>query len=328
MDSTAAIEDRGVRSEPARIGRVAAIDIARGLALLGMGAYHLTWDLAYFGLVPPNVPFTPEMRIVSHTVASAFLLLVGVSLALAHQDGFRPRAFWRRLATVAGAALLLSVVTYFIDKDEPILFGILHCVAASSLLAAPLIGAPAWTVLAAAAVALVAPLLVTSEAFNSPALVWLGLGTVAPPSLDWRPLFPWAGVVFAGLALARISRSSFAQLALWRPARIPGRAIAFAGRHSLAIYLIHQPILWGLLFALVNISGTAERHDQDIYLAACRPACVERGGGAEACAKACACVADRAHKAGLSLRAPKGERSEDERARLKSIVDACGDEAQ
>ena len=89
--------------------RIAAIDVARGIALCGMGVYHLSWDLAYFGLAPPNLPYTPGMRIFSHVVASAFLALVGVSLAIAHRDGPRWGAFLVRLATVAGAAALVSV---------------------------------------------------------------------------------------------------------------------------------------------------------------------------------------------------------------------------
>ena len=77
-----------------RLGRVDTVDCARGLALIGMGAYHLSWDLAILQLAPPMLPFMPPMRLLSHTVASAFLALVGVSLALAHRDGFRRRSFW------------------------------------------------------------------------------------------------------------------------------------------------------------------------------------------------------------------------------------------
>ena len=68
-------------------GRIDAVDCARGLALVGMAIYHLSWDLADFRLAPPMLPFTPQMRLLSHIVASAFLLLVGVSLALAHRNG-------------------------------------------------------------------------------------------------------------------------------------------------------------------------------------------------------------------------------------------------
>ena len=70
-----------------RARRIDAVDCARGVALIGMAAYHLSWDLADFRLASPMLPFTPPMRLLSHVVASAFLLLVGVSLALAHRKG-------------------------------------------------------------------------------------------------------------------------------------------------------------------------------------------------------------------------------------------------
>ncbi|MGD1036006.1 MAG: heparan-alpha-glucosaminide N-acetyltransferase [Roseiarcus sp.] len=324
------MQDNELTSEPTTLGRIAAIDVARGASLVGMGVYHLIWDLADFGFVSAGAPFAPAMRIFSHGVASAFLALVGVSLALAHPNGLSRRAFARRFATIAGAALLVTLASLFVDRDEPILFGILHCIAIASLVAAPFVGAPAWTALAAGALALAAPLLIASEAFDSPALIWLGLGTVAPRTLDWRPLLPWAGVALVGFALARVALPRLARspLALWRPAAFPARALGFAGRHSLAIYLAHQPILFASLFALANLSGLAARQDRETYLASCRPACVEAGGELAACAKACACVADRAQAAGVSLGAARGQGGDEARRRLESIVEACGAEAR
>ena len=317
-------------SAPTPPGRIVAIDVARGLALVGMGAYHLTWDLAHFGFVAPSVPFSPAMRLLSHTVAGSFLALVGVSFALAHRSGLRRAAFLRRLAMVAAAALVVTVATEFLAPDEPITFGILHCIAAASLLAALFVGAPAWVSLAVGALALAAPLIVTSEPFNAPALVWLGLGTIAPPTLDWRPLFPWAGVVLVGLALARAlpPRVFAAAWARWRPRAPAGRVAAFAGRHSLAIYLVHQPILFGLLFAIASLTGAGARQERESYLATCRPSCVEHGGELDLCAKACACVADRAQAGGISLKVTRGQGEDEVGRRLKAIVAACSEETQ
>ena len=324
------MQDVHQTSEPAARGRIAAVDVARGLALVGMGAYHLTWDLAHFGFVAPSVPFSPAMRLLSHAVAGSFLALVGVSFALAHPSGLRRAAFLRRLAVVAAAALLVTVASEFLAPDEPITFGILHCIAAASLLAALFIAAPAWASLAAGALALAAPLMVTSKQLDAPALIWLGLGTVAPPTLDWRPLFPWAGVVLLGLALARAlpPRVFAAAWARWRPQALAGRAIAFAGRHSLAIYLVHQPILFGLLFAIAGLTGVAARQERSSYIAYCRPACVENGGGLDLCAKACACVAERAQAAGISLDAARGTGDDEAGRRLKAVVAACGAESR
>ena len=188
----------------ARPGRVDGVDCARGLALIGMAAYHLSWDLADFRLAPPMLPFTPPMRLLSHVVASAFLALVGVSLALAHRKGLNLRAFWRRLAIVAGAAALVTAGSYAFAPTEPITFGILHCIAAASLIAAPFVTAPAWASLAIGFAAIAAPFFIRSTLFDPPWLLWLGLGEALPNTLDWRPLLPWAGVVFLGLGAARL----------------------------------------------------------------------------------------------------------------------------
>jgi uncharacterized membrane protein len=163
-----------------------------------------------------------------------------------------------------------------------------------------------------------------SPAFNPPALVWLGLGTEDPSTLDWRPLLPWASVTLIGLGLTRLAlpRLLASRLAGWRPGA-PVRVVAFAGRHSLAIYLVHQPILFGLLFAVSQFSGEAARHDRERYIAACRPACVEAGGEIEACARACECVAAQAVKAGLIASLTSHSASAEDRARVSGIVGAC-----
>ena len=137
-----AMERERATSEPAKRTRIAAIDAARGVALAGMVVYHLIWDFAHFGLIAPTAPFAPATRALSHSVASAFLALVGVSLALAHPHGLRRDAFLKRLALIVGAAALVTAASYAIDPAEPILFGILHCIAVASLIAALFVAAP------------------------------------------------------------------------------------------------------------------------------------------------------------------------------------------
>ena len=317
-------------TEPAKRARIAAIDAARGIALAGMVVYHLIWDFAHFGLVAPTAPFAPATRALSHVVAGAFLALVGVSLALAHPHGLRRDAFLKRLALIVGAAALVTAASYAIDASEPILFGILHCIAVASLIAALFVAAPPGAALAVGVAMVAAPFVYSSAAFNPPALVWFGLGTVSPYTLDWRPLLPWSGVVLIGLGLTQAAapRLSGWRWTAWRPTRWPSRAAAFAGRHSLVIYLVHQPILFGLLWSAVTATGLEERHARDAYLAACPTACVSHGGDAATCAKACACVADRAAAAGLSLSAARVDAGGELQARLRDVVATCSLEAR
>jgi uncharacterized membrane protein len=304
-------------------GRVDAVDCARGVALIGMAVYHFSWDLADFRLASPMLPFTPQLRLLSHSVASTFLLLVGVSLALAHRNGLNVRAFWRRLAIVAGAAALVTAGSFAFAPSEPITFGILHCIAVASLLAGLFVTAPAWASLAVGLAAIVAPWLGRSTIFDPSWLLWLGLGEALPNTLDWRPLMPWAGVVFLGLGLARLPGvvTWLKRPDRWRAKSAPGRAIAFAGRHSLPIYLIHQPILIGLLAALTAWGPLAPKADRSGFLASCQHACVAQGRVEEDCEAGCGCVADAIDRSGDADRL--ATITPERRAELKRLADAC-----
>ncbi len=312
---------------PWKSGRIDAVDCARGLALVGMAAYHLTWDLADFRLVSPMLPFTLPTRILSHTVASAFLALVGLSLALAHRDRPNLPAFWRRLAVVAGAAALVTAGSLVFAPGHGIWFGILHCIAVASLLALPFIETPAWTSLLAGAAAIVLPFHFHSSLFDPPALLWLGLGEALPNTLDWRPLFPWAGVVLLGLGAARLPGvlDCLTSPGRWRAKSGLTRGICFAGRHSLAIYLLHQPILIGLvaIFAASGLIATVPppKPDYGAFLSACETACVSRGRPVEDCESSCRCVADTVERSGEA--AQLGELDAARRAELRRMADAC-----
>jgi uncharacterized membrane protein len=275
-------EAGGDDSPGERPGRIDAVDCARGLALVGMAVYHFGWDLADFRLASPMLPFTPQMRLLSHSVASVFLALVGVSLALAHRNGLNLRAFWRRLAIVAGAAALVTGGSFIFAPSEPITFG--------------------------------------STLFDPPWLLWVGLGEALPNTLDWRPLLPWAGVVFLGLGVTRLPGvlTWLKQPNRWRAKSAPARAIGFAGRHSLPVYLLHQPILLGLLWVMTTWGPLADR---SAFLASCQRACVAQGRPEDECETGCECVADTVDRSGDADRLATV--TPERRAELKRLADAC-----
>lgn len=318
-----------VDDPPKSGGRVDAVDVARGVALIGMASFHLSWDLADFGVVSPLLPFTPPMRLLSHTVASAFLALVGVSLALAHRDRLNLSAFGRRFALIVGAAALVTIGSSFFAPGLTIGFGILHCIALASLIALPLIEAPAAASLAAGVVAIALPFFVHSKAFDPPALLWLGLGEALPNTLDWRPLLPWAGVTLLGLGAARLPGVLpwLMRPGRWRARSAPAWAIAFAGRHSLAVYLLHQPILIALVWTVAASGLVAPwappKLDDSAFLAACNRSCVARGRAADECDSGCQCVKDAIERSDEAARLGKGPAEGERGAELKRMADAC-----
>jgi uncharacterized membrane protein len=164
--------------------RYAAIDAARGLALVAMFVFHIIWDLAYFGLVAETLPQESAFRWFGHSIAAAFVGLSGLGLALAARNGLDMAQALRRIGLVAAAAALVSAASYAIFPEAFIFFGILHLIALASLCALALLGAPAWIVGALAAMALAAPLLISAPLFDAPIWWWLGLGDPSCPGLE------------------------------------------------------------------------------------------------------------------------------------------------
>jgi uncharacterized membrane protein len=125
-----------------------------------------------------------------------------------------------------------------------IFFGVLHCIALSVVIARPLAGSPRLAAAIGTAV-IAAGLAFSHPAFDTPWAAWIGFTTTKPVTEDYVPLFPWLGVVLVGIgAGAALGRIGFAPLR--GLARMP-RALHWIGRHSLLVYMAHQPVLIGLL---------------------------------------------------------------------------------
>ena len=303
--------------------RIDAVDLARGAALAAMVAYHALWDLGFLQITPQNFALTPLGRLAAHGIAGSFLLLVGVGLVLANGDGLRWRPFALRLARIGGAALLITVATRIAFPQSYIFFGILHCIAVSSLLGLPFVFLPAWTAGLGAVAVIVAPRFVAHPLLDAPEFYFLGLGRGLPDSNDWVPLFPWFGLVLAGIALARLLRPALAgsAVARWRARNAVARGAAFAGRHSLPVYLVHQPVLLALLTGLVTLTGPHPKAGLASFRKDYIAHCTRTGGEAEACRIAARCTADALRREGLwgSGKPYSGE----ERAKAQGLSQRC-----
>ncbi|MDZ4086977.1 MAG: heparan-alpha-glucosaminide N-acetyltransferase [Tabrizicola sp.] len=223
--------------------RLIPLDLARTVALVCMVIFHFTFDLALFGFIDPGTMSQPFWYYFARLIAGSFLFLSGVSLWLAHGQGIRWPAFWSRFAKLAAAAALVTLASIWLVPGGPIWFGILHAIAAASLLGLIALRLPWPVTLAVAAVIFAAAWGPRFPAFDPLWLVWTGLAESRPMMGDYVPLVPWAAPALAGIAIAKALR-----IDLW-PGRAPSRAVhrlTFPGRHSLIIYLIHQPILIGL----------------------------------------------------------------------------------
>ncbi|NRG17694.1 DUF1624 domain-containing protein [Rhizobiales bacterium] len=288
MDQTTYASVRN--STAGKKSRIDAVDIARGLALLAMAIYHLSWDLFWFRLVDWDVARGAGWRTFAVAIAASFIFLVGVSLVLAHARSFRWKAIFIRFGKIALAAGAVTIGTWYALGDQFVRFGILHCIALSSLLALPFLRFPIFGAVAATAFVFSMPFWARAEVFNDPALLWTGLATAPPPAVDYVPMVPWFGFVLTGIALARIGKSFglFDFLARWQARNVVWRGFAFAGRHSLAVYLLHQPLLYGLVWSMIALGLTNSPAEID-FTDNCRMSCSVSHDDAD-CKKICRCT--------------------------------------
>jgi uncharacterized membrane protein len=301
------------------------LDRSRGLALLAMASYHLMWDLQSFGYLATDFATTGLPRFYARAIASTFLFLVGLSLVIAQYPQLRLHGFFRRLAMIVGAAGLVSLSTWFLSPGTFIYYGILHSIAVSSLVGLAFLRLPPALTLVAALAAIAAPHFLQSDIFNHPLLWWTGLATVYRRSDDFVPLIPWIGPVLIGIATMRIAvdRNWLArQPAASQPSNRFDKGLTFLGRHSLVFYLIHQPILIGLVAATAYVLPPPAADPVMSYQKSCNASC----GMSEAetfCKTFCDCTIDRLMEQNLFTPLVKGEISAKDDTRITRIGAEC-----
>jgi uncharacterized membrane protein len=236
--------------------RFIELDIFRGCAIVFMIALHLFWDLDYFGILPLNKNFY-SLNII---VPVIFLLLVGICQVVS-TNKHRAQTKTMYLKTIQrglwilNLGMLLTLLTAIALPDRPIMFGVLHCIGCCIILSVPFI------IFKPTTIALIGTLLVISGlaigalfTTENPTILQLAAGihqsNIGQHTIDYFPLFPWLGVCLLGVALGNIlykentRRFPIPDLSRYKPTKL----FTWLGQHSLSIYLLHQPIIVGLLF--------------------------------------------------------------------------------
>jgi uncharacterized membrane protein len=221
--------------------RIIEIDFLRTVAIVLMIIYHTAYDVTELYGWDIDI-FDGWWRVLARGAAILFLSLVGISFSVSWKrtaPSRRDRYFYRGGFLVA-CGLLVSTATYIADPDTYVRFGILHCIGVSMILLPFFMWLKEGSIPVGIFVMWIGRYAGHLSSSTS-LLIPVGITPLHFRTVDYFPIFPWFGVILIGCGLGHFLyvRHSFGLLrntqwvhwTLW-PAR-----------HSLAIYLMHQPII-------------------------------------------------------------------------------------
>lgn len=230
------------------------IDVTRGFAILLMFIYHFCYDLDYFGYIQQN--FTQDDFWINFRtiIVTIFLTVMGISLYLASYKNVSKKRFKKRLSLLIFYSLLVSASSWIMFPKAMIFFGILHFITLASIFGLLFVHFGIANLFIGITLIILAQF-ISLPFFDQPFLQWFGLMTEQPITVDYVPLIPWFGVVLIGIYLGQIlsqqPKSSF--FVQWKSTHPIGNLLALGGRHSLHIYMLHQPLFLGILYIISQI---------------------------------------------------------------------------
>lgn len=239
--------------------RIPLLDELRGVLILIVLLYHLLYDIAMF--FPQSYGrlwlLHPEYRLLQSVVPALFVLLSGVCTHLSRSN--LRRGLWCALF----AAVITAISTLV---GSPIRFGILHllavCLILHPLLVRPCSSLPDMLGFAMGVLVFFLsfrlPYGIIGVATPIPDALWdrdllfpLGFPHRTMTSADYFPLLPWGGLFFAGCYAGRW----LLKLPCGLLNRSHSGGMAAIGRHTIILYLIHQPVWFLLLGAVKALRG-------------------------------------------------------------------------
>lgn len=219
------------------------LDLWRSLALLLMLVYHSVYDLEQLGLLAAGTATAPWALVLRYVCAGSFILISGMALHLSRDPV-------RRGFIIFCAGLAVALVTAL--AGMPVLFGILQCIGVCmiffGLLRPRLERLRSWGWLCLWLVLFVGTWRLTNGMIVDIKFLYpLGLRAADFYSADYYPLLPWAFLYLCGVRLG--NRRESLPVGKGIPAWL-----CWPGRNSLWIYLLHQPLLYGICLLLARLT--------------------------------------------------------------------------
>jgi len=219
--------------------RYSEVDILRGIAVVMMVIFHFVFDLNYFNVYKFNI-YNGFWLYFARLIAIIFIFLVGVSLTLVYyRKNYGFLDYFKKGSVVFGFGLLITLATWLFAREGTIIFGILHFIGVSIILGSLFLRFKNLN-LVLGGILIGLGFYIKNFIVSYPWLMWLGLKFNNFNTLDYFPLLPWFGVILLGIYFGKLlypkGKRRF-------NINLENKYLSFLGRHSLIIYLLHQPIL-------------------------------------------------------------------------------------
>lgn len=230
--------------------RITIFDTVRGLTMLSMAGFHACYDLAYlYGWDMPWFTETVFQDIWRASISWVFLFIAGWMCTLSRNNV-------KRALKYAAAALVVWIATTLVSVDDSVNFGIIYCMAACTAVVAltrPLLQKiPGSWGIAACLVLFALTWGIPKAVYPLPYLAWLGFPGPGFVSGDYYPLIPFVFMYLTGFFAAQAAQASSLEAPAWAYAN-PIPALAVLGRHALPFYLLHQPVILGVLELVYSV---------------------------------------------------------------------------
>jgi len=222
--------------------RIWELDFLRGIALLLMIFFHLIFDLADIYGLKINYE-SGIIHYIGRAAVTLFIIIAGISSTFSKNNV-------RRGSVVFAFAVIITIVTHFAAKGLEVKFGILHFMGLSMILYYPL------SKLRSPYLALLGVIIVILGNYfaglNTPNDYFFIFNLTSNSffSSDYYPLLPWMGLYIFGILLGRYVYKDKKSRFTWR---MPDNLVMMAGRNTLLIYLLHQPVLLAFLSAIFKL---------------------------------------------------------------------------
>jgi uncharacterized membrane protein len=244
------------------LSRFWELDVLRAAAIIMMILFHILFDLEYFGDRDFGLDTLPWI-IYARLGASIFIVLVGISFTLSFtraEVGGKPEKDIqlkqiKRGAMIFFLGMIITFTTWYLLDEFVIVFGILHLIGISIILSLLFVKYRELNIALGIIFIILGAILIEPN-FEFFGLVWLGFRPITYNYVDYFPILPWFGVVLIGIAAGHLLYPKYERIFKTPDIseNIVIKSLASIGRHSLLIYLVHQPVIITVLYAIGLVS--------------------------------------------------------------------------